>query len=544
MNLSARLAKLEAYYDDDFEEETQFDLSESELFERAKELHTVENYKDFYSKLNLLKPEEQKAIGRYLCRHDLFFLLTYALNRKDMLHPWLLERCREVQKDPNGYLDLWAREHYKSTIITYGKSIQDILSSHGDDPLPQWNGREATIAIFSCTRPLAKGFLRQIKREFEANETLRSWFSDIIWENPHRDAPKWSEDDGLVVKRKTNPKESTLEAWGVVDGQPTGKHFLIRVYDDIVTLGSVTTPDMIGKVTEAWEISTNLGTEGGYERYIGTRYHFNDTYRVLIARGTVKLRLYTPYDDGTLEGKPVLKSAEELAKKRRDQGPYTFACQMMQNPKADEAQGFKTEWLRYHKSQSTSGLNIYILVDPSSEKKKTSDYTSYSVIGLGANKNIYKLDMVRDRLNLRERADKLFELHRRWKPLKVGYEKYGMQADIDYIKERMDATNYHFDVVTLGGQIAKNDRIKRLIPYYEQGKFWLPDTCYKTNYQGVTQDLVQIFIEEEYKAFPVPVHDDMLDSDARILDEDLHIVWPDEQQIDVKKFIRKQGVFG
>jgi hypothetical protein len=100
-------------------------------------------------------------------------VLRHVLKRADCDHPWLWERCREVQNAPNGYLDLWAREHYKSTIITYGKTIQDIIASHGEDPLPEWNGIEPTFAIFSCTRPIAKGFLRQIMREFKSNELLR-----------------------------------------------------------------------------------------------------------------------------------------------------------------------------------------------------------------------------------------------------------------------------------------------------------------------------------------------------------------------------------
>src|SRR6185312_10213904 len=97
----------------------------------------------------------------------------------------------EVQKEPDGMLDLWAREHYKSTIITFALTIQSILA----DP-------EITVGIFSHTRPIAKGFLQQIKREFEDNEILKDRFADILWANPAKDAPKWSEDGGLIVRRK------------------------------------------------------------------------------------------------------------------------------------------------------------------------------------------------------------------------------------------------------------------------------------------------------------------------------------------------------
>jgi hypothetical protein len=43
------------------------------------------------------------------------------------------------------------------------------------------------------------------------------------------------------------------------------------------------------------------------------------------------------------------------AEKRRDMGPYIFACQMLQNPKADETQGFQEEWIKYHDGMKRRG---------------------------------------------------------------------------------------------------------------------------------------------------------------------------------------------
>lgn len=421
-----------------------------------------------------------------------------------------------MQESPDGYLDLWAREHYKSTIITFALTIQNLLI----DP-------NLTVGIFSHTRPIAKGFLRQIKRELEGNERLKTWFPDILWANPSKEAPKWSEDDGLILKRSNNPKESSVEAWGLVDGQPTSKHFKLMVYDDVVTRDSVTTPDMIAKVTEAWELSRSLTSEGGRTRYIGTRYHFNDTYREILRRGAARERRYTATVDATPEGTPVLLSAARIAEKRREQGPYTFSSQMLLNPIADETQGFKELWLNYYEGHNDGqGMNKYLIVDPANSKKASSDYTAMWVIGLGGDQNYYVLDGIRDRLSLTERGDALFELHRRWRPQGVGYERYGLQADIEHFKDRMARENYRFGIAELAGKTAKLERIRRLIPSMEQGRWYFPNVLLKADYEKKTRDLIQIFVDEELKAFPVSLHDDMLDCLSRILDEELGTIWP------------------
>lgn len=459
---------------------------------------------------------------RLLLRHDLFYLLVYGMNRKDMDRDWLFARCREVQENPDNHLDLWAREHYKSTIITIGLTILNVLQNP-----------DITVGIFSHTRPIAKAFLRQIKREWETNRLLQAYFPFIAPpEKSEARTRTWSEDGGLIVRRSGNPKEATLEAWGLVDGQPTGKHFCLLIYDDVVTLESVTTPEQIKKTTDAWRLSLNLGARGGNLRMIGTRYHASDTYHLIMDQGSVTPRLHPATQDGRPDGKAVFLTEEVLKKKRRDMGSYVFACQMLQNPLADNAMGFKKEWFQTLPSDTAikpgfcAGMNRYILVDPASSKKEGSDYTSMWVVGLNHDGFYYVLDGVHDRLALHERAEALFCLHRKHRPLAVGYEQYGIQADIEHIKYRMEHENYRFSIQALGGAMAKADRIRRLVPVFEQGRMWFPHRLPYIKADRTVSDLVQDFYRSEYLNFPVAEHDDMLDCLSRILDSKLGAVFP------------------
>jgi predicted phage terminase large subunit-like protein len=289
---------------------------------------------------------------------------------------------------------------------------------------------------------------------------------------------------------------------------------------------------MMAKTMSQLEMSYNLGSVGGTRRFVGTRWHWSDAYRTIIDRGTAKPRLHPGKENSEETGKSVYWPEEVHQAKRRDMGPYSYASQILLNPRADALQGFERSWLRYYK-QVVMGkwmrMSRYILVDPSSSKKKSSDFTAMGVICLGTDGNYYLADGIRDRLNLTERAERLFQLHRKWKIRNpVRYEKYGMQADIEHIKSRQEAENYRFDIVEVGGQTKKEDRIGRLIPIFEQGKFYIPEHLFYTDYQKVVRDLVRDFIEEEYAPFPVGLHDDFLDMLSRIAEPELKLVWPKE----------------
>lgn len=502
---------------------------------------TLKEYFDFAERLKDFKDEVEKVkLNRLLCRTDLFWLLWFGCGKGYIAKQWLLERCKEVEANPDGYLDLWAREHFKSTIITYGKSIQNILASHGDDPLSEWD-RETTIGILSVTRPLAKGFLREIKETFETSIILKTLFPDILYAKPQVESTKWSEDVGICVKRKKVYKEQTVEAWGLVDGQPTGKHFFEIVYDDVVTQDSVTNTDMIQKTTASFGLSDNIGTRGGKYRVVGTPYHANDTLASLQNSGTFKLRKHP----GTYGGKwPIESDADaplltraELELKYQKQGTYTFACQILLNPVASNLKNFNLQWLKFFGTFNHDRrleTNIYIIVDPANSKKEHADYTSMVVIACCSDSNYYLVDLVRDRLNLKERTAKLMALHRKWRPIAVGYEQYGMQSDIEHIEEKMETLNYHFNIIRLGvgewARLRKEDRIYKLQPKFQEGQFLLPNKLLYQTVVGEVVDLVDIFIKEEYDCFPVPKHDDILDSIARILDPEMSAFFPSTQE--------------
>lgn len=467
------------------------------------------------------KTHTTKGVYRELALQDLYFMLVVVLKNEwisdnPKLADWTFARCREVQANPDGYMDLWAREHMKSTIITFAKTIQDILS----DP-------EKTWCIFSATKPLAKKHFNRIKRELEANETLKFLFPDILYHNPRKEASRWSEEKGIEVKRQSNKKEATLEAWGLVDGQPTGAHFDGLIYDDVVTRESVTTADMITKVTEATALSFNLGAEGGIRRGIGTIYHYNDTNRQMIERGAFTPRIYTPCRGKDKNSEPWFWSREVLAQKIRDMGDYVASCQLFQNPQQEGAIGFREEWINYWQCSNFKNMNIYIVCDPASEKKKTSDYTVFWVIGLGSDRNYYVIDCVRDKVSLTEKGNILFSLYEKYSPKGVGYEKVGMQSDIEYFKERMERQNYRFHVTPLPAIGGKNDRIMKLIPLFEEGRVYLPTELIRFNYKKEVEDLIKIFKNNEYKAFPFAEHDDMLDALQMILHPDLRAMFPE-----------------
>ncbi len=222
-----------------------------------------------------------------------------------------------------------------------------------------------------------------------------------------------------------------------------------------------------------------------------------------------------------------------LEQTRKDMTELHFAGQMLQG-----GGEFKEAWMQWYTPSGIKPkeMNIVILVDAAGgeelnkKKKKTSDWTVMIVVGLASDNNYYVLGMIRDRLNPTERIDTLFMLHRVWnersgKSSKCGYEKYGMMTDTFYIKEKQKIDAYHFPVIEVGGQIMKEERIRRLIPDMQNGRWYFPVTLPYIDQEGRKFDLITE-MKGEMASFPRARWDDILDALSRVYEPELFLSFP------------------
>lgn len=443
-------------------------------------------------------------------RTDLWYLCYEILGWDFYDCPFAKFFCEKVQEDPD---QLWlvARGHMKSLTITCAKTIQDII-----------NNPNMSVALMSYNGQSARAFLRQIKRILETNEGLKKYYSDIFFDKPQTQSPLWSEMAGLVVKRETTRKEPTVFAFGLVDSQQTGMHADLLLYDDVVIQDSVSTSYMIDKTTKAWELSANLGMMTGETkvRYCGTRYHYYDTYSVMIERG-VKYTVIPATADGTPQGEPVHMEKKTLLDMYRKQGKYTFSAQMLLSPVPEGSIKLHQEDIQYYDSDEELPeiRNVYLVCDPANAGSKESDFTTMLALGYDEIGDLWLIDGIHDKVDLGRRWNLVCDLSEKNKVCLVGYEKYGMQSDLEYFDMELKRGRGRCPMIKqLGGVSNKQDRILRIVPLLEQRRIHLPRTLKRVSYNdGEEYDLTKILVQE-ITDFPYGRHDDAVDALSRIFD--------------------------
>jgi predicted phage terminase large subunit-like protein len=466
--------------------------------------------------LEKLPEEKRAAFGeqyveytRQLAKSDLYFLCAKVLDNEVVLDEFHKEMC-----DPSGYwdektgarvgasreLDLWPREHMKSTVLTEARAVQFILN----DP-------DTRILIVNEILANSETFLQKIKRYFEKNDNLIFLFGDWV-------GPKWNADSMTVKTRKKNLKEPTVSI-GALGHLPVSQHYDIIIADDVVGRSNVGTPDQMRKVEQFFsDLEDLLDKEHGLLSIIGTRWHYNDYYgkvmTLYVKHPRWRIRVHRIYrDDGSiLFPKRFRQDVIEYLKLTK--GIYDFNCQYMLEPVSAEDADFKNDWwekARYEHGKHPEHLNVVITCDPASSNKASSDYTVYMVVGADSAGRWWIIDMVRARLDPQQRVDELFRLYAKWKfitpYIKVGIETVGFQQTMKfYTNEEMRQRSLFFQITDLKPKNAqKEDRIRSLVPRFANTMLMVPDRLMYND-----EDMVGA-LKDEFLYFPKAKHDDMMD---------------------------------
>ena len=143
-----------------------------------------------------------------------------------------------------------------------------------------------------------------------------------------------------------------------------------------------------------------------------------------------------------MEGVPVFLEQDRWEEIKKTTSTYTVACQQLLNPIAGSDVAFKQEWWNEWEIRPYT-LNVYIMCYPAHSRKKESNRTAVAVVGVDGNFNKYLLDGACHRMSLSEKWQMLKRLRAKWKrapgvrEVKVGYERYGAQSDIEHFQEMM-----------------------------------------------------------------------------------------------------------
>lgn len=396
------------------------------------------NYKFDYYKVHDLTEKNKGNLSfyRHCILNDLFFLVYFAMGVPGSIranHPYVIEACKDVESGPSSMtLDLWFREGMKSTIITKCETVQSILKNP-----------EERCVIFSYTKDAARAIMRPIKETFETNQFLKDCFPDVLYQKPQTEAFKWAEDDGIIVRRKGGYSEATLEAHGLLRGMPTGRHYTRRVYDDIMVQDLVGSPEIQGELKDKFDISENLGVEGGVERVIGTTYEYNDVLMYIKDKKDpvsgellYHTRIKPATHDGSFNGKPVFISQKRLDKLKAN--PAIYSAQQLLNPTPDELKKLQFKLVKkVSAGELPRHLFRFMCIDPRGTEKKKGTPDDWAIMVFGVEgfredtglSRFFILDLIIDVMPFDMALKVIVDMYiRNGRILSVGVEKVGMST--------------------------------------------------------------------------------------------------------------------
>lgn len=412
------------------------------------------------------------------------------------------------------------------------------------------------ILICSHKQEDASGFMHAV-REYMGSEFIHTVYPEIKPAGPTRKPTKWS-DKAIRLERTGKYREHTVETTST-GCSVTGRHFDEIVFDDIVTLESVQTPELIEKTAEYHVYCDALLEPGGRKTMIGTRYDYLDEYGRILDTKVIsqewecvvlpawkKPGLALEYThpvsqhiwDSTDEGQPIfptrftMNEDDELGKislpkLKRTNTSFFFNSQYMNEPIDKDTAEFTEEQFQIIKALPPDENFRWFRVCDLSTEEMTESFTAIVTGAVDSKANIYVADVWWGQFSSREIVDELIGGMGRptWGEIGVvGFEpapfERSLRSTLDFrMQEAGTIVPYTF-LDPAQAIKAKNERIRGIKWWTESKKLFILADCRN-------RDL----LIDEFLKFPRYARKDIADAMSQIP----HIMWKSQPARDVKE---------
>jgi len=228
----------------------------------------------------------------------------------------------------------------------------------------------------------------------------------------------------LIFPGHDGRQEATITAFGV-NSMPTGSHFPIIKFDDLVTPENTNTEDLIRQTRDDYGMvrSSILQQEGANLQICGTIYNDADLHRDMERSGQYRIYKRPAIDPESGDCLwPEQFSHEVLEAIRRDPsvGEYIFSCQYLLDPVPSEEDAF-FNLVNFPEYEGwPSFFSTYAAIDfaISEEDVQQANETCIVVGGVNlAEKHISILDVRKGKWASDRIADEMLDVQLEWNPI-------------------------------------------------------------------------------------------------------------------------------
>ncbi len=495
-------------------------------------------------------PENKNSLAHY-------FLMDVIFQEAD---PWEYYGLQSDIARPNYFAVMCHREFSKSVLL--GSMLTLYMAYRGS--LPGFGKVNFGGYIGNSVRGGVRQNMQTIAGVYKDSDYLQDKFESAHFtdqavkfiRHPKRNAK------GEISKKEAKEGHRTfvMEGYGAMAGPRGSRDGLVRpqffIIDDVIKNAADARSDVIlGNVNQMIEedIGYALSTSGSFCIYIGTPFNLRDPLMNALIDGTwtpivfpiaEKISLDIKKEDfkGSWEDRHTYEKVMTKYRTAVHKGTLAaFMQEMMLRVASEEDRVIKDNMLNNWFNRADvigkgSQYTWYITTDFTTTGSKSSDFSAMGVWAVNNNGDYMLVDLVVQKLELRDQYMKLLDLVRKYKPMtgyiNVGIETSGQQkAHIFALKELMTKHNTYFTVAFQKGKNTegimrtskdgnKFEYFMRVVPLFQTEKIWFANELEQTaDFQELLTELTYV----THLGFGAK-HDDALDIVSQL--NELNIIKP------------------